>query len=36
VPSGRIHDTARGPDGPCSVAAQPDGHIKGYREASSD
>ena len=25
-PSGRNHDTARGPDGPCSVAARPDGH----------
>ena len=24
--AGRNHDTARGPDGPCSVAARPDGH----------
>ena len=25
-PSGRNHDTARGPGGPCSVAARPDGY----------
>jgi hypothetical protein len=26
--SGRDHDTARGPAGPCSVAARPDGHYQ--------
>src|SRR5947209_19747524 len=34
VPSGRNHDTARGPDGPCLVAARPVGHTNRWSTAA--